>query len=732
MGDFFAGLGGGMRFPDTQMNVGPLPSLAHGAPSGAHGDPDGRINFNSALLEGIAPYAGPDKGRVGSDRNYQQIPHRIQKTIHKIFLPSASHNRKFSVSHVVDQGDVACVFNTEDPALFLCQAQNVGAVDKKRLVRQTVFANLATANYMLAGMQRQSLDYEGWRRARMAFGWWDLQVDDPPSETGLPGQQPAPNTPSTYFARVERIVRTRILPFGICAGSEKQGGQTETGFAPVQAAANHVTTMTVDGQNIDLVNYWACENLNAGDQLILRLEWRPTQSYSLNHYYKELASQEFPGDPQKCWQLVPSVFRMGDAFGDAQGQAMPMDQFDYRTTGYWRIAQTMQHRKASCNDSQSKFWASDMCNLRHGGGAQLLQVLFAPVYYQMTSTERQMSSPRIAAAPEASFDEWGRKYNTIEALLEHTFDPKTPGLPADLNDLLISAFETDEYRAPLLRVLHELADSVSKRQKNSLETHRETEKIQQVKDVNTYLNDHTGMLVQCTTNIISGNKRLDIITEALTMLKAACVIFNDSENRAQLRQRPIVFTKVPKGEMTKYIVTGATGTGVPDGDLLTDMLYGLATQDAAKKEFELKEWQLPIGIDTAAVEILLNAVLYKENAEYGFQLHLPNCRDSTPGAAAAEAPVWRCGFESIVAPAAGAAASSTTGAEHRSYAQTSKSNAPSELADAPAVPSAQPPAVTAAEMPVPPPLRVDAPAAKRVKVTLGRAVAQNAKPGADV
>ena len=35
-----------------------------------------------------------------------------------------------------------------------------------------------------------------------------------------------------------------------------QGGLLETGLAPVQAAVNHVTTMTVDGQNRDLVNYW--------------------------------------------------------------------------------------------------------------------------------------------------------------------------------------------------------------------------------------------------------------------------------------------------------------------------------------------------------------------------------------------------------------------------------------------------------------------------------------------
>ena len=69
MSDFFAGLGGGFKFPDTQRNGGPLP----GAPAGGNATMDGRINYNSALLEGVTPYAGPKGGKVGSDRNYQQV-----------------------------------------------------------------------------------------------------------------------------------------------------------------------------------------------------------------------------------------------------------------------------------------------------------------------------------------------------------------------------------------------------------------------------------------------------------------------------------------------------------------------------------------------------------------------------------------------------------------------------------------------------------------------------------
>ena len=70
MSDFFASIsGGGFKFPNTERNGGPLP----GAPSGANATPDGQFNFNSALLEGITPFAGPKGGNPGSDRSYQQV-----------------------------------------------------------------------------------------------------------------------------------------------------------------------------------------------------------------------------------------------------------------------------------------------------------------------------------------------------------------------------------------------------------------------------------------------------------------------------------------------------------------------------------------------------------------------------------------------------------------------------------------------------------------------------------
>ena len=52
---------------------------------------------------------------------------------------------------------------------------------------------------------------------------------------------------------------------GICAGSEKQGGQHEGRDKPVQAAASYFSTLTADGQNRDLVNIWRNVDIEGGD-----------------------------------------------------------------------------------------------------------------------------------------------------------------------------------------------------------------------------------------------------------------------------------------------------------------------------------------------------------------------------------------------------------------------------------------------------------------------------------
>jgi len=118
MSDFFAALTqGNVRFPDARIDGdGPLPTTLSG-PAGIHGDPDGKYNFNEALLTSIAPYAGPKQNRISSDRNYQQIPHRKQFPVPPIFVPEpgVTAEDSFMMSHPIDMGDLCfttCATNT--------------------------------------------------------------------------------------------------------------------------------------------------------------------------------------------------------------------------------------------------------------------------------------------------------------------------------------------------------------------------------------------------------------------------------------------------------------------------------------------------------------------------------------------------------------------------------------------------------------------------------------------
>jgi hypothetical protein len=119
-------------------------------------------------------------------------------------------------------------------------------------------------------------------------------------------------------ALLQHIIKFHIKPqFGICAGSEKQGGQHEGRDKPVQAAASYFTTLTVDGQNRDLVNIWRNNEIEGGDQLIMHLapvKRSHTVLYTLNHYSHGTVSKYMTfGWLCGCvLQLIPTFFKVGE------------------------------------------------------------------------------------------------------------------------------------------------------------------------------------------------------------------------------------------------------------------------------------------------------------------------------------------------------------------------------------------------------------------------------------
>jgi hypothetical protein len=331
----------GFQFPDVLMNSGPLPSTA-GGPAGSDGSIDGVINGTSALLENISPYAMGKSARTGSDRNYQQIPHRFQYIIPKLYLPRFHSDSHIPVSHAVDQGDIAFLLYGGNRAWWTSKDQFSPRAPP------CAFATIEVVNYILLCIQASRTKL--WRDIRNEFfanpkfkAVFERLLPPLSADTNKNPIRHEPFDDFLVFKAVRMLVQEYFVPHGICAGSEHQGGQHETGTAPVQAAVNFVITMTVDGKNVDLVNYWYEKDMMAGDELVFTLERQEMLNprFQLTRYYKDpvvetvdLVSKQF------CWQLVPSILR---ATKDPPTHSNAWHH--HRCQGYWRVAQTFQNRR---------------------------------------------------------------------------------------------------------------------------------------------------------------------------------------------------------------------------------------------------------------------------------------------------------------------------------------------------------------------------------------------------
>lgn len=305
MSDIFANLRSGIQFPEVVMNQGPLPGTG-GLPRPLHDTADGRINYNSALLGNLNPYAYGEPGYLSSQTAYLNIPHKIQKIVPEVFLPEAKAGTTdfFGLSHPVDDGDLAFALRLDRNSLFCTGLRNGGT---RRVGTGTAIdplINLPTVNYILSGMQLGMRDPgDLWSELiynldKRRFGDGNGNIRDFSRN-------------AIVFDDIVHVVKQCIRPFGVARGSEKQGGQNEVGTSPATWPVCFVMSITLDGKESNVMNMWHHIGFSAGEDLVLCLKLMPLRQYTLNHYYKGVKRQNWalPGE-QYVWQLVPNVMSL--------------------------------------------------------------------------------------------------------------------------------------------------------------------------------------------------------------------------------------------------------------------------------------------------------------------------------------------------------------------------------------------------------------------------------------
>jgi hypothetical protein len=409
-GGFFSGLSGDIRFTDSRINgPGPLPTDLGGGPQGVYGQADGVYNGTSQLLENIVPYSQPGKGNLNANKG-PQTAHRVAAGIPRVELPEPEPDTvsTFSLFHSVDNGDVAFIVTPVSTQKYVWLSSKPYPMQSQKhlnsLVNVNVFLNIVQVNYVLAGifnrlwyrLEKNILHPENsnaWDSLIASFGTYAVHCSDNIVKLGQESKKSFSDELDRdfdtriislfvfkTFLLLQHIIKFHIKPFGICAGSEKQGGQHEGRDKPVQAAASYFTTLTVDGQNRDLVNIWRNNEIEGGDQLIMHLapvRRSSTVLYTLNHYNHGTVSKymNFPKLNFCVIQIIPTFFKAGElpeyyrneqdsvykqVFGDMlkgaenikkkDGSSNENQQenfinlmkmlLDHRSSGFWHCAQT--------------------------------------------------------------------------------------------------------------------------------------------------------------------------------------------------------------------------------------------------------------------------------------------------------------------------------------------------------------------------------------------------------
>jgi hypothetical protein len=314
---FFSSLlSGSITGPQSLINAGgPLPSIPSSAPAQYHAIPDGKINppEQSRLLQGglqdfIYAY-GPNPSRL-TTQTQMNIPNKIQLIIPKIFIPAAVSDGSVYqdpiLEHAITDGDL--VFSLKmNREMVGMGSQSYVIYPQGYTDRAVKLVNLATANYILWGLQVGANSMQGGSRWKTFFS--HLCKSKVPSFSSDEGES---EDNEKSMERIWNFIKTYLAVYGVQHGSDMQGGQHEGSKTRVVTtnATDYVASFAVEGKILKMNNLWRAHDINENDDLVLAMRYMPPQQsnllFNLSSSNRSSRTERAPVN-RGWWYLNPEV-----------------------------------------------------------------------------------------------------------------------------------------------------------------------------------------------------------------------------------------------------------------------------------------------------------------------------------------------------------------------------------------------------------------------------------------
>ncbi|KAJ1466584.1 hypothetical protein T484DRAFT_1756514 [Baffinella frigidus] len=186
----------------------------------------------------------------------------------------------------------------------------------------------------------------------------------------------------------QELIRDHFRPLGVVIGSDKQGGQHELNNASVTFPVSYVVTISIDGKNENICNYWRHTHISSGSLLGFKVAMRHADAYTLNNH-KFLVRKTFGESTKlKIPQIVPSVVN--------EVTKKHSDKVLFQRVGFWQFCMSQIMHQALLNEAPCTSVVPF-----HAGA--VLQVTIS-VAWMRSQPRKRDEPPQLADAEEAEIE----------------------------------------------------------------------------------------------------------------------------------------------------------------------------------------------------------------------------------------------------------------------------------------------------------------------------------------